>query len=174
MAQTMHRLHWDDGLALLAQHRASICESGHPSPGATTDFWDNEHGKDNKTFIILEGEKPQIGENTAIFQQNPPITEYTIDLFNITIDAFVNEQRWFDWNLMTCNAPSGGVCGHWLQVVNHHTRYVGCAFQECPAIHNELSNPYYADGGLVFVCNYFPAYIPTDDIHTPNVCVFFI
>ncbi len=48
-----------------------------------------------------------------------------------------------------------GVCGHYTQIIWSNTRYVGCGFRECTGFSGSpMPN---AQGGSVFVCNYYPA-----------------
>ena len=57
-------------------------------------------------------------------------------------DSWGNEVKHYDYNKNRC---SGGVCGHYTQVVWKETKKVGCAMSICN------------DNSQIWVCSYYPA-----------------
>ena len=144
-------LFWDKGLEDTAKVRASYCYFGSFG-GRQALQADFDANKQNISFIEpLSGYT--VGENVALFAQNPPVTNYDEAIFTNGISAWASEGELYDWGNNICYADT---CQNWKQVCSGPTRYVGCAFAECYDGIAGASLDIYRNGGMVLVCNYYP------------------
>ena len=80
---------WDKGLEDMAKKRASYCYFGHfgGSQGIRDD-WDQN--KENITFFEPNSGYT-VGENVAVYPQNPPVSGYPEEIFTSGIDGWAEE-----------------------------------------------------------------------------------
>ena len=99
-ASNMVYLFWDQGLEDMARQRASYCYFGHfGGSQRIQQDWDNH--KENMSFF-----EPRsgyiVGENVAIYPQNPPITNYSDEIYTSGIDGWAKEGELYDWSQNIC------------------------------------------------------------------------
>ena len=88
-ASNMVYFFWDKGLEEMARKRASYCYFGHfgGSQGIRDD-WDEN--KENITFFEPRSGYT-VGENVAVYAQNPPVTNYPEEIFTSGINGWAEE-----------------------------------------------------------------------------------
>lgn len=124
-ASNMKRLVWNGVLARMASEWAEKCGSDHGQPEA------------------LDRPYEYIGQNMNIFSKRQ--TDYIS-----SIDAWMDEKAFYDFESMTCQ--KGKKCGHYRQLVWAETSEIGCGYAKC-----SLVTGLQLDYGDVFVCNYGPS-----------------
>jgi pathogenesis-related protein 1 len=103
-------LTWDPIAAQVAANYAAMCTFAH-NPNRNSDY------------TALGGASSGLGENIAAGAptQTPAAA----------VSSWISEQQYYDHATNTCNAPNGGECGHYTQIVWSTTTQVGCAHYSC-------------------------------------------
>ncbi|MBN1606926.1 MAG: hypothetical protein JW940_09860 [Polyangiaceae bacterium] len=139
-ASNMNELLWDPALAAVARQHAERCVWEHNDNRST----EMSAFEELATFVYPSA--IYVGENLYASSQNT----FGGSMIEGAITGWVGEQAGYTYTNQYVPAA-----GHYTQVVWATTRYVGCGVAECPAI-TGLTGPFWDDGGVVVVCDYFP------------------
>ncbi|WP_445360248.1 CAP domain-containing protein [Microbulbifer sp. EKSA005] len=152
-ASDMIKVFWDPALEEMAKQRALSCYNGHyGGPQGIRNAYDSvRHLTSYESEGLARGKYAT--ENIALFTHNPPASNYNISTWESAVFDWYHENTSYDWET---NACYGEHCGHWAQVCNNETRYIGCAIANCNTGIAGTGNSSYDDGAIQVVCTYWP------------------
>jgi len=133
---------WDEGLAAASQawadHQAVNAQCGMAH---STNGW-----RGDKLAELGSGLSGWIGENVAWLSGYMPSGNPQIKDGRMVTGMWASEKADFALGASgdSCTKPTGGVVGHYTQIVWHATQKVGCGVSQC------------GDGATLFVCQYYP------------------
>jgi len=142
-ATNMNELFWDPALAKVAENYTRSCVFAHNSDRLT-----QFKSRSNDSIFIL-GSAPTVGENLYLTTRLE-----TLDTLLKGLEAFYAEYQYFTYDTLGCT--TGQQCGHYKQMVQGITRYVGCGYTYCDVAYYPDANKYYYNS-MYLACNYSPA-----------------
>jgi len=155
-ATYMHELHYDEGLAILAQEYLNTWLSGTPT-NLTDDICNLRHNGNRGTDFVSNY------QSYATFAVDPAVSSigigenilsYTGSYSNVVdlsvsqaVSGWWDEYKWLDYSGEACYEPTNtSSCGHYSQMAWADTRYIGCGTITCGS-----------SGTVITLCNYYPA-----------------
>ena len=144
-ATNMNEMFWDPALAQVAQDYADKCNYGHNSD-RVDEFVALE---DNATFEVTAS-RWTLGEN---IMASPDTSTSLISAALFGMGLFFVEHEDYTFSSNDCT----DTCGHYTQIVQAQTRYVGCGATMCDSLtgaDSGGSDYYETNGGFYLVCDY--------------------
>lgn len=141
-ATSMNELFWDPALAAVAQNYSRSCLFAHNDQRLA------QYLTRTNISIFEPTAMATVGENLYLTTRME-----SLDTLLTGLAAFYAEYQYFTYNSLGC--VSGQQCGHYLQMVQASTRYVGCGYTYCPVAYYPGGNAYYYDA-ILLTCDYSP------------------